>query len=146
MASAEAVAKASKRDAANKERHLRGAVAVAKGRARREEIEAESRTKPPKSRDVRSELSGKAGIALVRPEDTIARRKADRLRFNVTGDPLKFVSQVLKVPDSAKKEHFVIARVGDSEYSVNACIAAALLGAFARRLRSSKKRKNCRTA
>jgi len=129
-ASAEVVARVSKRDAANKERHLRGAVAAAKARARREKMVVQSRTKPPKRRDVRSALSGKAGVALVRLEDSNARRKAERLRFNVTGDPLKFVAQVLKVPGSAKKEHVVIAPVGDSEYSVNAKIAAALLGAF----------------
>jgi len=90
-ASAPVVSRVAHRDEAAKERHLRGAAAAAKARARREKMVAQSRTKPPKRRDVRSALYCKAGVVLVRSEDGKARRKADvrqllqTLSLNVTG-------------------------------------------------------------
>ena len=73
-------------------------------------------------------LIPKAGVMLANDSD--ARRKAQLLRFAVTSDPLDFVAQVLKVLAAKKKGHVVIAQLANTDYSLSATIAAALLGCF----------------
>ena len=81
-----------------------------------------------KGREGPPALTLKAGVMLV--QDWEARRKAQLLRFAVTSDPLDFVAQVIKVPAAKKKGHVVIASLDNTDYSLSATIAAALLGCF----------------
>ena len=81
-----------------------------------------------KDRDGPPAPTRKAGVVLVHDWD--ARRKAQLLRFALTSDPLDFVAQVIKVPAAKKKGHVVIASLDNSDYSLSATIAAALLGCF----------------
>jgi len=130
-ASASVVGQVAKRGGAAKERHLRGAEAAAKARAKREKKVVQSSTQPRQGRDADLLAPAlKPGIMLVRLQDGAARRKAQQLRFQLTGDPLDFVAQVAQVAASKKKGHVVLAPPVDTDYSLSAMIAAALMGAF----------------
>jgi hypothetical protein len=63
-------------------------------------------------------------------QDGEARRKAQQLRFQLTSDPLDFVAKVAQVPASMRKGHVVLAPPVDTDYSLSAMIAAALMGGF----------------
>ena len=129
-ASVAVVARVAKRDGPTKERNLRGAQAAAKARAKREETVAQSSTQPRLGRDDHLAPARKPGIMLVRLTDKEARRKAQQLRFQLTSDPLEFVAKVVLVPASTGKGHVVLAPLVDTDYSLSATIAAALLGCF----------------
>ena len=129
-ASAAVVMQVAKRDGAAKEKNLRGAVAAEKARDKREQKVIQSSTQPPKARDEDLLPTLKAGVMLARLEDVEARRKAQRLGFSLTTDPLDFVARVIKVPASARKGHVVLAPVADTDYALSSTIAAALLGCF----------------
>ena len=125
-----AVSQVAKRDKAAKEQNLRGAVAAAKARAKRETKVAQSLTQPPKGRDEHLLRTRKAGVMLVRVEDGEARRKAQQWRFSLATDPIDFVARVLKVAYSTGKGHVMLAPIADTDYSLCATLAAALLGCF----------------
>jgi hypothetical protein len=127
-ASAGVVKQVAKRDEAAKEQNLRGAVAAAKARAQREQKVLQSSTQKRKGRDGHPAPTRKAGLMLV--QDWDARRKAQQLRFSLTGDLLDFVAKIIKIPASAKKGHVVLAPFADTDYSLSAVIAAALMGCF----------------
>jgi hypothetical protein len=129
-ASAAVIAKVDKHAGVARERDFRGAVAAAKARAKREKKVVQTKTQPPKGFDQHMAPILKAGSMLVRLKDREARCKGQRLRFSLASDPLEFVAQVLKVPASMKKGHVVIAPPADTDYSLSAMIAAALLGCF----------------
>ena len=129
-ASAAVVAKVAKRHGAAKERNLRGAEAAAKARAQREQKVAQSSTQTRQGRDEHLAPARKPGIMLVRLQDGEARRKAQQLRFQLTSDPLDFVAKVALVPASTRKGHVVLAPPVDTDYSLSAMIAAALMGGF----------------
>ena len=129
-ATAHAVAQVAKRGAKAKTRNLRGADAAAKARGKRERKVMHTATQPPQGRDANLAAARSAGIALVRLADGGARDAAVRLRFEVTSDPLDFALKVSRSPVSEKKGHLVIASPVDTDYSISARIAAALLGAF----------------
>ena len=126
-ASAAVVAKVAKHDGNAKERNLRGAVAAAKARARREKNVDQSSTQPPKDRDKHMAPTRKAGIMLVRLEGREARCKGQRLRFSLTSDPLDFVAKALKVPSSTKKGHVVIAPLIFTECYDRCCSSGMFL-------------------
>ena len=122
------VKQVAKRDQAAKEQNLRGAVAAAKARALREKKVLQSSKQKKRVRDGHSVPTLKAGVMLV--QDWEARRKAQQLNFSVTSDLLDFVAKVIKIPASAKKGHVVLAPFADTDYSLSATIAAALMGCF----------------
>ena len=107
---------------------MRGALAAAKARAKREKNVLQSDLQKRKGREGPPALTLKVGVMLV--QDWDARRKAQLLRFALTSDPLDFVAQVIKVPAAKKKGHVVISSLADTDYSLSATIAAALLGCF----------------
>ena len=129
-ASATVVSKVAKRAAPMKEQHLRGAAAAAKGRAKREQKVVQSQTQPRQGRDKQLAPVLRPGIMLVRWYDEDAWRKAQRLRFQVTSDPVDFVAKVAQVPQSKGKGHVVLAPPADTDFSVSGAIAAAFLGCF----------------
>ncbi len=124
------VARVAKRDGPAKARHMRGAEAAAKARAKREETVAQSSTRPRQGRDEHLAPVRKPGIMLVRLQDEEARRKAQQLRFQLTSDPLDFVAKVVQVPAYMRKGHVVLAPLVDTDFSLSARIAAALMGGF----------------
>ena len=72
-----------------------------------------------------------AGILLVLRKEEDAIRKARRLGFKLTHDPVDFVSLVGKRPRTSRKAHVVLAPVdGKSDYAVCAHLAAAIMGAW----------------
>ncbi len=81
------VARVAKRDVPTEARHMRGAEAAAKARAKRDETVAQSSTQPRQGRDEHLAPVRKPGIMLVRLQDEEARRKAQQLRFQLTSDP-----------------------------------------------------------
>ena len=116
-ASAGVLSKIAKREGPAKIRHLRGAAAAAKARAKRDKKVEQSSTQPRRGRDVYlTPPPRKPGIMLVRLQDTEARGKAQQLRFNLTSDPLDFVAKVIKVPPSMQKGHVVIADTLDTDF------------------------------
>ena len=66
----------------------------------------------------------------MRLQDRKARRKAQQLRFQLTSDPLDFVAKVAKVRASTQQGHVVLAPPVDTDYSLSAMMAAALMGGF----------------
>jgi hypothetical protein len=62
--------------------------------------------------------------------DEEAGRKAQQLRFQLTSDPLDFVTKVAQVPVSTRSWHVVLAPLVDTDLSLSARIAAALMGGF----------------
>ena len=80
---------------------MRGALAAAKARAKREKNVLQSDLQKRKGREGPPALTLKAGVMLV--QDWDARRKAQLLRFALTSDPLDFVAQVIKVLAAKKK-------------------------------------------
>ena len=127
-ASATVVSKVAKRDAPIKEQHLRGAAAAAKGRANREQKVVQSQTQPRQGRDKQLAPVLKPGLVLVRWHNVEARRKAQRLRFQVTSGPVHFVAKVAHVPKPKGKGHVVLAPPAKTYVSVSGAIAAAFLG------------------
>ena len=109
---------------------LRGAVTAAKARAKREKTVVQSSTQPRQSREEDLGPARRPGIMLVRLTDEEALRKAQKLRFQVTSDPVDFVAKVARVPASMQKGHVVLAPPVDTDYSLCAMIAAALMGCF----------------
>ena len=81
---------------------MRGALAAAKARAKREKNVLQSDLQKRKGREGPPALTLKAGVMLV--QDWDARRKAQLLRFALTSDPLDFVAQVIKVLAAKKKK------------------------------------------
>jgi hypothetical protein len=129
-ASAAVVSQVAKREGAAKERNLRGAEAAAKARAKREQKVAQSSTQPRQGLDEHLAPARKPGIMLVLLQEEDSRQKAQQWKFKLTSDPLDWVAQVAKVPASTGKGHVVLAPPVDTDYSVSAMIAAALMGGF----------------
>ena len=78
-----------------------------------------------------------AGILLVLPTEEKAIRKARRLGFKLTHDPVEFVSLVGKQPRTSRKAHVVLAPIdGKSDYAVCAHLAAVIMGAWFTNARS----------
>ena len=72
-----------------------------------------------------------AGILLVLPTEGAAIRKARRLGFKLTHDPVEFVSLVGRTRQTSRKAHVVLAPIdGKSDYAVCAHLAAAIMGAW----------------
>ena len=67
---------------------------------------------------------------LVRLRDIEARRKAEKLGFQLTTDPLEFVTKIVRAPACMRKGHVVLAPLVDTDCSLSARIVAALVGAF----------------
>ena len=109
---------------------MRGAEAAAKARAKRDETVAQSQTRPRQGRDEHLPPVRKSGIMLVRLQDQEARRKATQLKFHLTSDPVDFVDKVVKAPARHQKVHVVLAALVDTDFSLSARIAAALMGGF----------------
>ncbi len=124
------VARVAKRDAPARARHTRGVEAAAKARTKREETVAQSSARPRQGRDEHLAPVRKPGIMLVRLQDEEAGRKAQQLRFQLTSDPLDFVAKVAQVPVSTRSWHVVLAPLVDTDFSLSARIAAALMGGF----------------
>ncbi len=124
------VARVATRDGPAMARHMRGAEAASKARATRAETVAQSLTQPLQGRDEHLAPVRKPGIMLVRLQDEEARRKAQQLRFQLTSDPLDFVAKVVQVPAYMRKGHVVLAPLVDTDFSLSARIAAALMGGF----------------
>ena len=103
------VARVAKRDVPNEARHMRGAEAAAKARAKRDETVAQSQTRPRQGRDEHLPPVRKSGIMLVRLQDQEAMRKTQQLKFQLTSDPVDFVDKVVKVPARHQKVHVVLA-------------------------------------
>ena len=66
----------------------------------------------------------------MRLADGEARRKAQQLRFQLTSDPLDFVTKVAQVPVSTRSGHVVFAPLVDTDCSLSARIAEAPMGGF----------------
>ena len=108
---------------------MRGALAAAKARAKREKNVLQSDLQKRKGREKHSALTLKVGVMLA--QDSDARRKGELLRFQLVSDPLDFVAKVIKIPVAKEKGHVVIAPLADNtDYALCANIAAALLGGF----------------
>ena len=72
-----------------------------------------------------------AGILLALPTEQAAIKRARRLGFKLTKDPVEFVSVVGKCPGSSRKAHVVLAPTdGQSDYAVCAHLAATIMGAW----------------
>ena len=97
-------------------RHMRGAEAAAKARAKRYETVAQSQTRPRQGRDEHLPPVRKSGIMLVRVQDQEARRKAQQLKLPLTSAPLDFVDKVVKVPARPQKVHVVLAHLVDTDF------------------------------
>ena len=130
-ASEPVVARVAKRDKAFKEDHLRGPVAAAKARAKREKKVVKSAAQP-QGRDkdlLEPEVLG-PGWMLVREQDAKARRKAELWRFRLTHNPVHFAKEVAKTPRSKGKGHVVLAPFVETDFGLSALIAAGFMGAF----------------
>ena len=72
-----------------------------------------------------------AGILLVLPTEKDAIRKARRLGFKLTHDPVEFVSLVGKQPTTSRKAHVVLAPIdGKSDYAICAHLVAVTMGTW----------------
>ena len=72
-----------------------------------------------------------AGILLVLRKEEDAIRKARRLGFKLTHDPVEFVSLAGKQPTTSRKAHVVLAPIdGQSDYVVCAHLVAAIMGTW----------------
>ena len=69
----------------------------------------QSQTQPRQGRDKQLAPVLRPGIMIVRWHDEEARRKAQRLRFQVMSDPVDFVAKVARVAQTKGKGHVVLA-------------------------------------
>lgn len=130
-ASASAVERAAKRGDREKDRFLRGAAVAAKARAKREERVVRSRAQPLEGRDVEDLAPAcRPGLMLARLGDAGARRKGQQMKFKLTSDPVEFVTRAARVPASSGKGNVVLVPVTNTDYSLSAQIAAALMGGY----------------
>ena len=69
---------------------------------------------------------------LVRLGDQEARRKAQRLRFQLVHDPVEFLARLAKQDcrQARTKGNVVLAATGDTDFGIAAQIVAAFTGAF----------------
>ena len=102
-ASAVVVQKVAKRVLPIKERDLRGALAAAKGRAQRERTVVQSHAQTRRGRNGQEPNQLRPGVLLVRLSDQKAYQKAQRMRFQVTSDPVDFVAQIARIPRAQRK-------------------------------------------
>ena len=109
---------------------MRGAVAEAKGRAKRERTVVQSHTQTRRGRNGQEPNQLRSGVLLVRLSDQKACQKAQRMRFQVTSDPVVFVAQIARIPRAQRKGHVVLAPLTSIALSVCGGIAAALMGCF----------------
>ena len=130
-AAADVQKRIAKRKVKEEDRCLRGAQAAAKARAKRGEVVTQSKAQPF-LRDAEDLCALRSGVMLVRFGDEEARRRAQRLRFELTSGPGEFVRKVAQVPASAGKGHVVLAPlVGITDYTLSARIAAVIMGGYA---------------
>ena len=129
-ASAVVIEKVAQRAAPMKERFLRGAVAAAKGRAKRERTVVRSNAPTRRGCIDRAGSSLRPGVMLVRLSDQKAVRKAQSLRFHITSDPVDFAKQVADIPRSQRRGNVVLAPPASTDFSVCGAVAAALMGCF----------------
>ena len=133
-AAATVVASVAKRAGKAKERYLGGAKAAAKARSAREKKVLSSATPGPARRDAYLATAPKPGLMLVRLGDQEARRKAQRLHFQLVDDPVDFLGRWAKQDRKAARErgNVVLAATADAatDFGIAAQIAAAFVGAF----------------
>ena len=113
---------------------LDGAKAAAKARSTREKKVLRSATPGPAGRDAYLATAPRPGLMLVRLGDQEARRKAQRLRFQLVHDPVDFLARLAKQDRKAarKSGNVVLAATADTatDFGIAAKIAAAFVGAF----------------
>ena len=128
------VASVAKREGKARERYLGGAKAAAKARSTREKKVVRSATPGPAGRDAYLATARPPGLRLVRLADQEARRKAQRLRFQLVHDPVDFLARLAKQDRKAarKSDNVVLAATADTvtDFGIAAQIAAAFTGAF----------------
>ena len=130
VASAGVIARVAKRVKPVMERSFRGAEAAARARGQRDKKVAQSSKAKRSSDAASSTLALRPGVMLVRLHDKEARLKGLQFKFQVTTDPVDFVAKVIQVPASAGKGHVVLAPPVDTDFSLSAMIAVALMGGF----------------
>jgi len=133
-AAATVVDSVAKREAKARERYLGGAKAAAAARNAREKKVFSSSTPGPVDRDADLATARAPGLMLVRLGSEDARRKAQRLRFNIVNDPVDFFACMAKQSRSGKraKGNVVLVDTADAQtdFGVAAKIAAVFTGAF----------------
>ena len=129
-ASAIVIERVAKRAVPIRERDMRGALAAAKGRAKREQTTVQSSTANRRNADRAAGSAPTPGIMLVRLSDAEAVQKARRLRFRLTSDPVDFVAQVASAPGSRGLGHVVLTPPATTDFAVCAAFAAAFMGCF----------------
>ena len=133
-AAATVVASVAKREGKARERYLGGAKAAAKARSTREKKVLRSATPGPAGRDAYLATAPRPGLMLVRLGNEEARRKAQRLRFQLVHDPVDFLARLAKQDRKAarKSGNVVLAATADTatDFGIAAQIAAAFTGAF----------------
>ena len=101
-----------------------------RGRAKRERTVVRSHAQTRLGCISQSESSLRPGLMLVLLSEQNAVRKAQKLRFRVTSDPVDFASQVARIPRSQRRGHVVLASPTSTDFAVCAAVAAALMGCF----------------
>ena len=133
-AAAPVVAAVASKEGQARERYLGGAKAAAKARSRREKKVFCSATPGPADRDADLATAPPPGLMLVRMGCHEARRKAQRLRFQLVHDPVDFLACVAKQERKAarKSGNVVLVETADTvtDFGIAAQIAAAFTGAF----------------
>ena len=133
-AAATVVASVAKREGKARERYLGGAKAAAKARSKREKKVVRSATPGLAGRVAYLATAPLPGLMLVRLGDQEARRKAQRLRFQLVHDPVDFLGRLAKQDRKAarKRGNVVLAAPADpaTDFGIAAQIAAAFVGAF----------------
>ena len=133
-ATATVVASVAKRAGKARERYLGGAKAAAKARSAREKKVLRSATPGPAGRDAYLATAPRPGLMLVRGGDLEARKKAERLRFQLVFDPVEFLGRLAKQDRKAARGrgNVVLAATTaeTTDFGIAAQIAAAFVGAF----------------
>jgi len=133
-AAATVVASVASREGKARERYLGGAKAAATARSKREKKVFCSATPGPAGRDAYLATVRPPGLMLVRLGCHEARRKAQRLRFQLVHDPVDFLACVAKQDRKAarKSGNVVLVETADTvtDFGIAAKIAAAFTGAF----------------
>ena len=113
-----------------RERHVRGAAAAAKGRAKRDRTVVQSHAQTRRGCASQSESSLRPGLMLVLLSEQNAVRKAQKLKFHVTSDHVDFAKQVARIPSSQCRGRVALAPPTSTDFAVCAAVTAALMGCF----------------
>ena len=133
-APATVVSAVAKRETKARARYVGGARAAAKARSARQQKVVRSATPGPPDRDADLLTARAPGLMLLRMGCTDARRKAERMRFQVVNDPLDFLARMGKQTCSGPREkgNVVLVQTADAQTDFGVCAktVAALTGAF----------------